>query len=250
MTAAGVPGEPRAVAMPEDDGGTDRWVMLDVGGVMVTPDPALIGGVVGPFGGTTDPDSIVRAHYRAMNAGDGGVAFDWDRYQRVLIASCGVKEVVVEPCLERMLEMVAVEPGLWRYVLPGVLEALGALAEVAKVAVISNSNGSAEATIRDLGLAQTGPGPGIEIAFVLDSHIVGVEKPSPRIFEIAAETAGIGCDGFTYVGDTLSFDIRGCEAAGVIGIHLDPFGDCSSPDGHNHARNLHEVAQFVAGVAA
>lgn len=250
MTATGVPGGLPVVTMPENDDGTDRWVMLDVGGVMVTPDPALIGGVVGLFGGTTDPASIVRAHYRAMNAGDGAADFDWDRYQRVLIASCGVEDGAVEACLERMLEMVAVEPGLWRYVPPGVLEALAALAEVANVAVISNSNGSAEATIRDLGLAQTGPGRGIEIAFVLDSHLVGVEKPSARIFELAAEAAGIGCDGFTYVGDTLSFDIRGCDAAGVVGIHLDPFDDCGSPDGHSHARNLHEVVQLVTGVAA
>src|SRR3989304_4266136 len=52
------------------------------------------------------------------------------------------------------------------------------------VGVISNSDGRLETLVRDAGLA----GP---LDVIIDSRVVGVEKPDPRIFYLALERTGV-----------------------------------------------------------
>jgi putative hydrolase of the HAD superfamily len=69
---------------------------------------------------------------------------------------------------------------LWSVAMPGVKEALADLCEMGlRLAVVSNSDGSAERS-----LSATGLRPHLE--HVIDSAIVGVEKPDPAIFAHAA----------------------------------------------------------------
>ena len=61
---------------------------------------------------------------------------------------------------------------------------------------------------------------------VVDSHLVGVAKPDPRIFDFAMpefdefERARIA-----YVGDSVTMDVRSSAAAGLHPILIDPFDD-------------------------
>ncbi|MGO4956609.1 HAD family hydrolase [Luteococcus sp. Sow4_B9] len=52
------------------------------------------------------------------------------------------------------------------------------------------------------------------------SDVVGVRKPDPRIFHIAAEQAGQSLDGAWMVGDAHDTDIEGAQAAGLRSIWM------------------------------
>jgi putative hydrolase of the HAD superfamily len=85
------------------------------------------------------------------------------------------------------------------------------------VGVVSNSNGSAHALLDGAGLAS-------ELDFVIDSGLVGVEKPDPRIFRLGLERAGVAAHEAVYIGDLYSIDVLGSRAAGLASILLDPRG--------------------------
>ncbi len=103
---------------------------------------------------------------------------------------------------------------LWRYLLPDTLDVLQSLRARYRLAMISNSDGRAEALTIQYGLR-----PYLE--FVIDSHEVGVEKPDPEIFAIALEKLGLPPSACVYVGDVYSIDVKGARSAGMPAILLD-----------------------------
>ena len=50
--------------------------------------------------------------------------------------------------------------------------------------VVSNASGQIEAMLRR-GIAQVGPGDHVDMRVIVDSHVVGVAKPDPAIFDHA-----------------------------------------------------------------
>ncbi|HUL01801.1 MAG TPA: HAD-IA family hydrolase, partial [Gemmatimonadales bacterium] len=105
--------------------------------------------------------------------------------------------------------------------------------------VVSNSNGSVRALLAAAGL-------GDALDFVIDSGVVGVEKPDPRIFRLGVEQAGVAPHEAVYVGDLYSVDVLGSRAAGLGAILLDPRGywgprDCAT------ARDLIEATGLILG---
>jgi len=120
--------------------------------------------------------------------------------------------------------------GVWSARDPQALDALALVRRAgARAAAISNSNGSALSMLTAVGL-----GPSLE--FVIDSGEVGVEKPDPRIFQLALDRAGVAASDAAYIGDFYSIDVRGAGAAGLTPVLLDPGGfwgvrDCAmAPD--------------------
>ena len=66
---------------------------------------------------------------------------------------------------------------------------------------------------------------------VLDSAIVGVEKPHPEIFQIALDRAAVAASEAVFVGDTNATDVGGAQLAGLTGVLIDrvgayPHADC------------------------
>ena len=108
--------------------------------------------------------------------------------------------------------------GLWSKADPEAEAALGRVKRAGLVAgVISNSNGSVRSILEATGLVRY-------LDFVLDSSVVGVEKPDRRIFELALQEAGVASSEAIYVGDLYSVDVLGARAAGIDAILLDPRG--------------------------
>ncbi len=106
----------------------------------------------------------------------------------------------------------------WSKVLPDTVPALKKLKAAGYyLAVISNSDGSVEGELQRAGLTEY-------LEFVIDSSVVGVEKPHPEIFEMALERSGIKAQDAVYVGDTYPTDIGGAELAGLRGILIDWVG--------------------------
>jgi HAD superfamily hydrolase (TIGR01509 family) len=106
----------------------------------------------------------------------------------------------------------------WSKVLPDTVPTLSRLkSEGYYLAVISNSDGSVEGELQRAGLTDY-------LEFVIDSSVVGVEKPHPEIFEIALERSGFKPGEAIYVGDTYPTDIGGAELAGLRGVLIDWVG--------------------------
>ena len=83
--------------------------------------------------------------------------------------------------------------------------------------VISNSIGTMEEQLERLGLAH-------HFRTILDSAVVGIEKPRPEVFALALRHAGVEASEALFVGDTYSTDVGGAQLAGLTGILMDRVG--------------------------
>jgi putative hydrolase of the HAD superfamily len=125
---------------------------------------------------------------------------------------------------------------LWRWPLKSSIDALRSLNHAGiPIAVVSNAEGQIAETLRREGVCQVGAGSGAEVVVVVDSHVVGVSKPDPRIFGFALEPLGLAAERVLYVGDSISKDVVGARAAGLHPLHFDPFDDHADA-GHDHDR--------------
>ena len=110
--------------------------------------------------------------------------------------------------------------------------------------VVTNSDGHAAQNLRDAGVGQTTEGRGATVTDIVDSGQVGSEKPDTEIFRIALERAGVEPTAVVHVGDTVTTDVVGATAAGIVPIHLDPAERCRDPD-HRHIRTLGSIWRHV-----
>jgi putative hydrolase of the HAD superfamily len=85
------------------------------------------------------------------------------------------------------------------------------------VGVISNSIGTLEGQLVRLGLARY-------FRAILDSAIVGIQKPHPGIFKLALQAAGVEGSEAIFVGDTYATDVGGAQLAGLTGVLMDSVG--------------------------
>lgn len=202
-------------------------VLFDAGGVLVLPDPTVLGPLLSPLGGSVDLERHRRAHYAGMRekANQDSHEGDWDAYNRAYVESVGVDADQVEHA-SVLLDHTRTHY-LWRWPIPETLRALSALAggEV-PMGVVSNASGQIEDALRRAGICQTGDGIGATMRVVVDSHVVGVAKPDPRIFDFALpDFAEFELSRIVYVGDSVTMDIRSAEAAGLHPVLIDPFDD-------------------------
>ena len=127
--------------------------------------------------------------------------------------------------------------GNWDYTFPHVKSCLEKLKRAGyRLAVVSNADGHVEEMLTRLGYA-----PYFEA--IIDSEVVGVAKPDPRIFYLALERIGLAeyvkvakaaADGHSvrppvlHIGDSHRNDYVGARTAGLHAWLLDPLGLYSS----------------------
>jgi len=113
---------------------------------------------------------------------------------------------------------------LWSRVMPDTPPYLKALrARGYFMGVISNSIGTMEEQLARLDLARY-------FYTVLDSAIVGVEKPHPEIFQLALDRAHVAPPEAIFVGDTNATDMGGAQLAGLHGVLIDRVGAYPNPE--------------------
>jgi putative hydrolase of the HAD superfamily len=222
-------------------------VLLDVGGVLLVPHPAPIRAALAQAGlaaDFTDADAV-RAHYVGILALDEAVEPESVRrayipaYLRTLGLPAEADEV-----LKPVWKLRAID--LWRLLVPGSLDGLRQLATTGrKLAVISNSDGTVEAQLLEHRICQIGEGAGVAVLAIVDSGVVGVSKPDPRIFEQTADLLEVPLAECVYVGDTRRYDVAGARAAGVTPIHFDPCALCPERTDHAHVQSLAEVTPLI-----
>ncbi len=94
-----------------------------------------------------------------------------------------------------------------------VVPALDALGARYKLGLLSNGNNYPEY----FGLAG-------RFDFAVFAQDVGIEKPDPRIFRIAAERAACDLSQIMHVGDSLETDVAAAQAVGAMGVWLNREG--------------------------
>lgn len=141
----------------------------------------------------------------------------WLEYVRVLLERLRVPlhlhGDVTHTIVERFRDL-----RFWSDVFPDTEPLLQILrAEGYYLGVISNSIGTVEEQLGRVGLLSY-------FRTVLDSALVGVEKPNPGIFQLALGRAGVSAEEAMFVGDLYSTDIGGARLAGIQGVLMDRFG--------------------------
>jgi HAD superfamily hydrolase (TIGR01509 family) len=203
-----------------------KAVFFDAGSTLLFVDYARVRGVLLETVGRAPTEaSLVEAEYAGRAAVEAAMAADptlsdgsrWQLHFSGALASLGFTPE----------ELARAGPGiraeharanLWSVTAPGAAAALAAVRGLGlKVGCVSNSNGTVEDLLVQVGLRE-------QLDFVVDSGVVGVEKPDPEIFRIALRRAGVQASEAVHVGDLYPSDVVGARAAGIEPVLLDPLG--------------------------
>lgn len=180
-------------------------------------------------------ESAAAPHGEESGSPPLGRAGDTRAYLGGTLDAAGVPAAMRERTIDAFLLRHQNE-GLWTRPLEGARATLDGLhATGLRLACVSNSDGRAEWHLEACGMRH-----GLEL--VVDSQIVGVEKPDPRIFHIALEKMGVAPDRAVYVGDIRCVDEIGSLAAGMHFVLIDPRGDYGPPGG----LSVREIAELPA----
>ncbi|TPW13743.1 MAG: hypothetical protein FD127_1822 [Acidimicrobiaceae bacterium] len=207
-------------------------ILFDAGGILVLPDPTVLGPLLAYYGGDATIERHCRAHYVAMAAKSAAGATEtfWHHYNHAYAAAVGVPEHDVGAAAVALEHTRSAH--LWRWPIPESLAALAMFHEAGvPMGVVSNASGQIEEVLRRSGICQVGTGTGVPMRTIIDSHVVGVSKPDPRIFESALVHFGeTPRHRIVYVGDSVTMDIGGARAAGLHPVLLDPYDDHPGAD--------------------
>lgn len=234
-------------------------VFLDVGNTLITMDLPRIARTLSSRGVTCSATELGRAEAAArpavsarVAAGESTETVDmFTVYLRETLtrlpappAPATIGELAAQ--LARSLRPAGGSDVLWNTVLPGIPEALGRLEALGlRLVVVSNSDGTVERSLTRLGLRPF-------FAAVIDSGVVGFEKPNRQIFEVAIERSGASPARTLHFGDLYHVDVLGARNAGLHAALVDPFGDweasAASPGGVDCDRftNLGQLAGHIA----
>lgn len=231
-------------------------VVFDAGGTLVRLNFEWIAGMLGTLGVSTTADALRRAEVAGRRALDraagidgthdaaaGTTGFDWRgptrAYFTVMLTTVGCPNAQLPEALQQLDQRQQSEHFLWGCPVDGAREVLDALPALGlRAACVSNSDGRAEAHLERFGLRD-----GLE--FVVDSTLVGIEKPDPRIFDIALDRLGVQPIRALYVGDIRAGDEVGSRSAGMHFVLIDPYGDYAPRDVASIS-TLAELPEFLA----
>ena len=200
-------------------------VLFDAGNTLVYAHPGRLAEIFRSEGSEVDEDRVADAELqarRSLNAaikqGHAGTEpHVWHEYFTALFRNGGVSPDRMEAVGRKVRDIHAVDH-LWTGVAPGTEDALSALlAAGLRLAVISNADGRIESVLERCGLR-----PYFE--FVVDSEVVGVEKPDRAIFMEGCRRLDLSPASCLYVGDLYPVDYVGATAAGMSAVLLDPLG--------------------------
>jgi putative hydrolase of the HAD superfamily len=207
-----------------------RAVLLDAGNTLVFVDRERVLEIYRDLGVESDEarflaaerEARARLSRRVEDGHSGTEKHVWKEYFVTLFAASGVPAEAMEAVGER-LRAEHQREHLWSRVEPGTREALEEVLDAGyRLAVISNADGRVEELIRKVGLRDL-------LEFVVDSEVVGFEKPDPRIFHEGTRRLGLDPGECLYVGDLYPVDVVGARGAGMSALLLDPTGELDHP---------------------
>ena len=208
-----------------------RAVLLDAGNTLVFPQIEVVAADLKEHGLVAKPEDFYEAERLAkqkldewlwpmIRAGTVPEQIDyyyWSEYLREFTRRLGVPDEGRGE-LTRLLVADFQNIQLWSRVMPDTPPFLEwMLAQGYLLGVVSNSIGTLEGQLVNLGLARY-------FQAILDSAIVGIQKPHAGIFKLALERLGAQSSEAVFVGDTYATDVGGAELAGLTGVLIDTVG--------------------------
>jgi putative hydrolase of the HAD superfamily len=231
------------VALP--DGAPDRdsidAVIFDAGGVLLLPEAMIGQAAVRALNCDPRLQDWPMAYYTANLLLDSVEGSDWLGTRRAMASTVGVPDDQLDSAIPLIERLIASAP--WVPV-EGAVDLLSSLAVAGyQLAVVSNAFGTVQRQLEDLRVCSL-VGEGMpRVGAVIDSRVVGVEKPDPRIFHLALEALGVEASRSVYIGDTVKFDVLGAQGAGLHAIHFDPFHLCNGD--HSHVSGHDELGAWL-----
>ena len=215
-----------------------KTVFLDAGNTLVAFDLEIVRAELAARGVSCEVDQLRRAEAAARPIVSAALAeaqstealSTFELYLREMLRRASLSPTPDVSALNRLArELVQAldtigRVRLWSSILPRVPETLAALrGRGLQLAVVSNSDGTIEELMHTLHLSAL-------FDVVIDSHVVGYEKPDPRIFHHALRETNAAPETTLHVGDLYHADVVGARAAGIHALLLDPFGDWPDVD--------------------
>jgi putative hydrolase of the HAD superfamily len=214
-------------------------VFLDVGNTLISIDFDWVAREIRERGHACTPEALLRAeaaarppisdlHGRGHSTEPDGT---FVRYLQMVFdrvpTLAGAGDAALEALAAELVPVLRL-PGradrLWSSLMPGVPDALERLRGLGlELLVVSNADGSVERGLRAVGIRH-------HFTEVLDSAVVGYEKPDPRLFHEALRRSSGAPERTLHVGDLFHADVVGARSAGVHAVLLDPFGDWGQVD--------------------
>jgi HAD superfamily hydrolase (TIGR01549 family) len=223
-------------------------VFLDAGGVLVHPSWVRVSAALAAHGIEVPASRLAVAEPHAMKALDEaaviGTTDDRARgwlYFDLVLRHAGVTLSEASDAALNDLRDYHRRDNLWEHVEPDIVPALSELRRRGlRLVVVSNANGTLRHLFGRLDLAKW-------FDHMLDSHEWGVEKPDPKLFELALEQAGAEASRTVHVGDLYQVDVVGARRAAladavlfdVAGLY--PDADCP------RVQRLGELAAWLDG---
>lgn len=104
--------------------------------------------------------------------------------------------------------------------------------------LVSNFYGNVESVLRDMGIRQYFQG-------IIESAVVGVRKPDPRIFTLGVVALGLQPDQVIVIGDSLRKDIEPAESIGCHVAWLKGKGWTAEEDAQTHSAQIASLRDLL-----
>ena len=220
-------------------------VLFDAGGVLLDLDYAFLKRLLEARHVATTVDELSASESIARTTIDrrvregGRTSEAWRDYFQILLTRVGTPPAWTDEIIDTLWEAHQ-RVGLWTVAIDGAVATVRALKEAGyRLGVVSNAEGRVERDLVNAGYAGM-------FEVVIDSHVVGVEKPDPAIFAIALTRLGASATETVFLGDVPSVDVAGARAAGLIPVLLDRH-DLYAGAG---VARLKSIAEFPAWLAS
>lgn len=221
-------------------------VIFDAGGVLLLPDAAAGRAAIATLGCESTPGDWRRAHYAALQVLEEMEAIDWRVHRRAIAAEVGVGAEHLDAAAALIQDVLA---GTAWVAADGAADVVRVLSDAGyQLAVVSNAWGTVAQWLEQEQICSVDGDALTRVGAVIDSHLVGIEKPDPRIFQLALDALGVPAERSLYVGDTVRFDVNGALAAGLHPVHVDPYQFCGGQ--HSHVTALTELTNWLAAQPA
>lgn len=197
-------------------------VFLDAGGVLVFPNWVRVSDELARHGVEVSADTLGAADPHAKQKLDLAQTIhattDDSRgwlYFNLVLSHAGIPLTAATDAALKGLQAYHAKHNVWETVPDDAGPSLDRLRRLGlRIVVVSNANGTLQDMFGRLGLAE-------RVDVLIDSHVEGVEKPDPRLFEIALKRSGARAATTVHVGDLYQVDVVGARAAGLRAVLLD-----------------------------
>jgi HAD superfamily hydrolase (TIGR01509 family) len=197
-------------------------LFLDAGGVLLFPNWVRVSEALARHDVHVAPATLAASELRAKYRLDVGDTIRATRdnergwlYFDLLLEEAGVPGTASTAAALKELREYHERENLWELVPADVIPTLARLRAMGlKIVVVSNANGRLRHVFGRLGLTE-------HVDVLFDSFEEGVEKPDPRLFQIALERSGGAPATTMHVGDLYHVDVVGARAAGLQAVLLD-----------------------------